>query len=67
MPKTEGALGSSFAGVLPEDEEAVEEVFSLLGLVGVAFVGTRHSKTREKHDVGEARNKGTALKRWSPP
>ena len=39
MPKTEGAFASSLAGVLPEEEEAVEEVFSLLGLVGVAFVG----------------------------
>ena len=41
VPNTDGApaLPSSLAGVLPEDEEAVEDVFSLLGLVGVDLVG----------------------------
>ena len=38
-PNREDALTSSLAGVLPEEEDAVEEVFSLLGLVGVNFVG----------------------------
>ena len=38
VPKTEDALASSLAGVLPE-EEAMEDVFSRLGRVGVAFVG----------------------------